>query len=210
MPVTVRLFSVLRERARTAAVEIPADDAPTVADVITYLATHCGLGDILNTMPIAVAVNHEYADDGAVLTDGDIVGLIPPVSGGQGVVHAAITADVIDVAGMASLVRSPSAGAVVVFEGQPRDVAALTYEIYVEMATVRLREIATQVAGSYEICGIAVEHRAGTVPQGESSVAVVVAAPHRAAAFAAAQETMDLIKRDVPIWKTEVDGNPER
>jgi molybdopterin synthase catalytic subunit len=38
---------------------------------------------------------------------------------------------------------------------------------------------------------------------GETSVAVVVTAPHRRAAFEAAHEAIDRLKRVVPIWKKE-------
>jgi molybdopterin synthase catalytic subunit len=46
---------------------------------------------------------------------------------------------------------------------------------------------------------------------GETAVLVVVAAPHRAAAFAAAAYIMDRIKEIAPIWKQEhwADGTAE-
>jgi molybdopterin synthase catalytic subunit len=46
---------------------------------------------------------------------------------------------------------------------------------------------------------------------GETAVLVVVAAPHRQAAFDAASYIMDRIKQDAPIWKKEhwADGGSE-
>jgi len=41
------------------------------------------------------------------------------------------------------------------------------------------------------------------VPVGEASVAVVVAAGHRAPAFDACRWAMDELKRGAPIWKKE-------
>jgi molybdopterin synthase catalytic subunit len=45
----------------------------------------------------------------------------------------------------------------------------------------------------------------------EASVAVATSAPHRKAAFAAAEWLMEEIKRSVPIWKCEhrPDGSRE-
>ena len=50
---------------------------------------------------------------------------------------------------------------------------------------------------------IALIHRTGTVPVGESAVIAVVSAPHRDEAFAAARFCIDALKATVPIWKRE-------
>jgi molybdopterin synthase catalytic subunit len=47
-------------------------------------------------------------------------------------------------------------------------------------------------------------HRTGVVPVGESSVVVVVSAPHRGDAFSAARFCIDTLKATVPIWKREI------
>ena len=51
-------------------------------------------------------------------------------------------------------------------------------------------------------------HRLGRLLIGETSVAVIVTAPHRRPAFEAALEGIDRLKKIVPIWKKEhfVDG----
>ena len=46
-------------------------------------------------------------------------------------------------------------------------------------------------------------HRLGHLEIGETSVVVVVTAPHRQAAFEAALEGINRLKRSVPIWKKE-------
>ena len=51
----------------------------------------------------------------------------------------------------------------------------------------------------------------GVVPVGEAAIHVIVAARHRAAAFALLTGFMDRLKQDVPIWKRRaIDsaGNP--
>jgi molybdopterin synthase catalytic subunit len=50
---------------------------------------------------------------------------------------------------------------------------------------------------------IALIHRVGDLKLGESSVLVVVSAPHRPEAFEAARFGIDALKATVPIWKRE-------
>ena len=50
---------------------------------------------------------------------------------------------------------------------------------------------------------VALLHRTGVVPVGESAVIAVVSAPHRDEAFAAARFCIDALKATVPIWKRE-------
>jgi molybdopterin synthase catalytic subunit len=55
----------------------------------------------------------------------------------------------------------------------------------------------------FEISSVALVHRIGRLETGEISVAVAVAAPHRAAAFEACRYLIDTLKQTVPIWKKE-------
>jgi molybdopterin synthase catalytic subunit len=41
------------------------------------------------------------------------------------------------------------------------------------------------------------------VAAGQASVAIAVAAPHRAAAYAASRQALERLKREAPIWKRE-------
>ena len=50
---------------------------------------------------------------------------------------------------------------------------------------------------------MALLHRVGPVPIGDSAVVVVASAPHRGAAFEAARFGIDTLKATVPIWKRE-------
>ena len=105
----------------------------------------------------------------------------------------------------------PDCGAVVVFSGTARDhapgrpgVEALEYEAYEEQVEPRLRAIVDEVRMRWPVVGrIAMIHRVGLVPVGESAVVVAVSAPHRDEAFLAARFGIDAIKASVPIWKHE-------
>jgi molybdopterin synthase catalytic subunit len=203
MRVSVRLFAGLRERAGTDRLEVELPDDACVADVLAAMAsTPIGA---LRPRECVVAVNREYATADEPVHAGDEVALVPPVSGGAGAVRRVrITGDPLDLAALATLVRDPRAGAVVLFEGVTRDVPELDYEAYAEMAEARIEAIAAEEAARHGLCAVAIEHRTGSVPLSEPSVIVAASAPHRGEAFAGARALIDRVKAEAPIWKVEV------
>ena len=112
---------------------------------------------------------------------------------------------------IAALGRAMSAGtrgAVVTFAGvvRPdhdgaRTVVALDYEAYDAMAERQLDRLVLEAQARWPLAAAALEHRIGPVEAGQIGVVVVVAAPHRADAYAASMFLMDELKRVVPIWK---------
>lgn len=106
----------------------------------------------------------------------------------------------------------PSCGAVVMFAGTARDhsdgrpeVRLLEYEAYEEQVAPRLERLAAALRGRWPSIGrIVLVHRTGPVALGEASVLVVVSAPHRPEAFAAARAAIDTMKASLPVWKREV------
>ncbi len=87
----------------------------------------------------------------------------------------------------------------------------LTYEGYPPMAERALERICRELETATPGLGLAITHRLGEVQVGESSIAIVATAPHRAAAFDACREALERLKREVPIWKREhyADGSAE-
>ncbi len=85
------------------------------------------------------------------------VALIPPVSGGaeSPVRLVAISAEPLDLSAVAAAVRDPRAGAIVCFEGVTREVEALDYEAYAEMAAEKMRSIAEEEAERHGLCAVA-------------------------------------------------------
>lgn len=104
----------------------------------------------------------------------------------------------------------PSAGAVVVFEGVVREregdgaIVALDYEAYEPMASRMIEAVGRDVVTRHGLVSLSCEHSRGRVAVGERSFRLVIAAPHRKEALAAADEFIDRLKRDVPIWKRGV------
>ena len=134
MPVTVRLFAGLRERAGFSRREI---DAATVADVWRTLE----LGD--EPAGLLYAVNKEYATPDRALADGDEVAVIPPVSGGAFL----LSDEPLSLDRVVDEVRDEQAGAIATFTGTTRissrghTVTHLDYEAYEGMAERVMAEI---------------------------------------------------------------------
>jgi molybdopterin synthase catalytic subunit len=120
-----------------------------------------------------------------------------------------VTLEPLSVQYVNDLVKRPTDGAVVSFDGivrnnfEGRTVRYLEYEAYAEMAEQKLVEIGEDVRRKFSVGEIAIMHRIGKLEIGESSIVVAVAAPHRHAAFEACAYAMDRVKEAVPIWKKE-------
>ena len=131
-------------------------------------------------------------------------------------VCATVTRDPIIITELCSLVSDESCGAVVAFTGDVRNhdggkpVATLTYEIH-PTTHDQIKSIAQSVIADRDVVKVAVTHRYGEIPIGETAFAVVVSAHHRQSAFEAASMLVDEIKAKLPIWKHQVfiDGTDE-
>ena len=107
-------------------------------------------------------------------------------------------------------VRTDACGAIVTFLGVVREtsdderaVDGLSYEVYPQMALPEMEAIARETRERFGPCEIAIVHRIGALALGEASVAIAVAAPHRALAFDGCEYAIDELKSRVPIWKKE-------
>ena len=206
MRVTVRSFALLRELAVDRC-DLPLPDGATILDAWAALAArYPAIRD--HQRYVRAARDGRYAEWETPLHDGDVVAFLPPVSGGAAV-HAGLTDGPIDVSALEAAATSIAHGAVVTFVGRARDhaddgrpVVELEYEAYPEMAVAVLTEIAEVAAARWE-AAVAVEHRVGIVPLGDAAVAIVAAAAHRDAAYAANREVIEAIKVRLPIWKRE-------
>jgi molybdopterin synthase catalytic subunit/molybdopterin converting factor small subunit len=198
VPITVKLFAGLRERAGWSSREL--EGVARVADVWPKLE----LGE--EPDGLLYAVNREYADRDRELADGDEVALIPPVSGGAFL----LSTEPLDLKAVVYEVQRNEAGAIATFvgtvraESRGRRVLYLDYEAFAEMAEKMLRELGASLEEKHGLTAVAIHHRIGRVDIGEPSVAIAVSARHRHAALAACAEAIDTLKETIPLWKKEV------
>jgi molybdopterin converting factor subunit 1 len=222
MRVRVLFFGILKDLTGRSEDQIQLDDAAQLRTVFDYYADRFPKLRAMASS-IVMARNHEFSPLTTLIDDGDEVAFLPPVSGGSDTDkeildeaghYFALTRQPIVTKTITDRLRRPSDGAVIAFEGVVRDntkgraTKFLDYECYEAMALKMMAQIGLEIAATHAIGHIAIVHRLGRMEIGESSVVVVVSAPHRKPAFAAALEGIDRLKKIVPIWKKEhfVDG----
>jgi molybdopterin synthase catalytic subunit len=211
MQIHLLFFGSVKDLAGSSAERLELPPAATVSSVLdTCAARYPKLQQFLPAL--AVAVNEEYVSRSAKLKDGDVVALIPPVSGGStaeggsrvAIVRTEIRADAI----VAPLKRADD-GAIVVFDGivrnntRGRRTLYLEYEAYEPMALKQMEALVGEALGKFPIRDARIVHRLGRLEIGETSVLIAVASAHRAAAFDACRWLIDTLKKQVPIWKKE-------
>ncbi|MFJ4046333.1 molybdenum cofactor biosynthesis protein MoaE [Microbacterium sp. NPDC089987] len=110
-------------------------------------------------------------------------------------------------------VDSTTAGAVTTFVGRVRDhdpdaadaVVALEYTSHPD-AESTLHRIAEAAAEGTDAV-VAVSHRVGHLDVGEAAVVIAVASSHRDEAFTVCREVIEAIKRELPVWKRQVEAD---
>jgi MoaE-MoaD fusion protein len=218
MRVKVLFFGMLKDIVGRVEEQIELDPGARLATVFDHYAGRFPrLRDMAGS--IVIARNQEFSPLSTAVADGDEVAFLPPVSGGadrythqltdsQGNFYA-LTRQPIDAREIAGRLVRGEDGAVITFDGvvrnntKGRPTLFLDYECYEAMAVKMMADIGREIAAAFEIGRIAMVHRLGRLEIGEASVTIVVTAPHRKAAFAAALEGINRLKRLVPIWKKE-------
>jgi molybdopterin synthase catalytic subunit len=117
----------------------------------------------------------------------------------------------LDVATHLAAVDSPAMGAVVTFVGQIRDhdpgvdgpVAGIEYSAHPDAESVLARLVAALPADVL----VAVSHRIGQLEVGDLALVACVSAAHRDAAYVASRELVESIKRELPVWKRQLQAD---
>jgi molybdopterin synthase catalytic subunit/molybdopterin converting factor small subunit len=221
MQVRVLYLGMLRDLAGREREVVQLSDGARLSDLYAEIQQRMPkLHDLGNA--IALSINYEYADGAAVLHDNDEVALIPPVSGGatdddstaEALLpliseHCRLVGEPIKTAAILAAIKHPEDGAVAVFDGIVRNNSGgrrtlyLNYTAYEPMALRQMEELAKQALANYAIRDVRIVHRLGRLQIGDTSVYIVAASAHRAAAFDACRWLIDTLKKTVPIWKRE-------
>ena len=204
--VRVRLFGPVQDIVGRDTLEYAVAQPATLGAVVEMLLASYPQ---LSTARLRFAVNEEYAEMATPLNAGDEIAVIPPVAGGQNTVR--LTHEKLDGGAIANSLADPACGAVITFEGIVRQdgpadnsLIALEYSAYESMALQQMRSLREEALKQFAIRDAAIVHRLGRMAIGETSVVIVVSAPHRKDAFEACRWLIEMLKRDVPIWKKEI------
>lgn len=222
MTIIVHLFASVAELAGQNNIELdfPEQRVTTIQDIEYALIKKFAHLDPLISRCL-FAKNDEYCKRDCIVAQGDVLAIIPPVSGGsnnstneQDKKEVDIVSNALSPQQMYDHVIDARAGAVVVFVGTVREftlerqTAYLHYEAYESMARTQLRRVIAECRAKWPIIKIAIWHRIGDLAISEISVVIGVSTAHRKDAFAAGDYAIQRLKQIVPIWKKEyyVDG----
>lgn len=129
-------------------------------------------------MVSAFAVTHEPLDATALAA--------AVTGGGDGGIGATVT--------FCGIVRGSNAG---------RDVLFLDYEAYEPLAIRAFERISAEAAVTWPGVRLGIHHRLGRLRIGETSIVIVAASAHRAAAYEACRYAIERVKQIAPVWKHE-------
>ena len=123
-----------------------------------------------------------------------------------------ITEEEISIDQLMRRARRPEAGAIVSFTGTVRDdgIEQMVVEAFPEAAKAEMQAIVDEATGRFSLLSAGVVHRTGSLAVGESIVAIVCTAAHRAEAFDGCRYIIDELKKRASIWKKEIGENVER
>jgi len=105
-----------------------------------------------------------------------------------------------------------TAGAIACFLGIVREdpvresdakVTHLEYEAYADLALKRMEEIRRTMLKQPGVLEVAIHHVIDKLGVGEPSLFVAVLGKHRQEVFPTLTETVERVKKEVPIWKKE-------
>ncbi|MCX6502789.1 MAG: molybdenum cofactor biosynthesis protein MoaE [Microbacterium sp.] len=126
---------------------------------------------------------------------------------------ARVTTEPLNLDAHLQAVDDAASGAVTTFLGRVRDndpdaattVVALEYSAHPD-AEAGLRALTERAIGETGAI-VAVSHRIGRLEVGDAAVVIAVASGHRDEAFTVCREVIEAIKRELPVWKRQVESD---
>lgn len=224
MRIQLLLFATVKEKVGQSRLSFDLPDSATVAEAKAALARDYPAATA-NIETAIAAINEEFCQSDALLSDGDTLALFPPVSGGQGDVSKPeiflLPDGPINHDEIIAAITTPATGAVCLFSGMVRgaterpghqkETTQLEYEAYAPMALAKMRQVASEIRGMWPtVQGIAMVQRVGVLKVGQNTVLIACSSGHRdEGCFEAARYGIDRLKEIVPVWKKEVGTSGE-
>lgn len=218
MNIEVRYFAGAKDAAGCDREQVACPDGTTVAALVSVLAgDRPRLARMLGTCRIAL--DDDFALDTDVIADGQVVYVLPPVSGGVGAggaaktprIRAALVSRPVSMGEASDKVLTDGAGAVATFCGvvrnhsKGRSVRFLDYEAHEVLAVKEMQRICDEAVSKHGLVDAQVVHRIGHLEIGEVAVDIAASSAHRVAAFDGCRYVIEELKKRVPIWKKETD-----
>lgn len=219
MHVHVLLFATVKDKVGQSRLSLELPEVATVADAKAALCRNFPAAE-RNIKSAIAAINEEFSQPDAALSDGDTIALFPPVSGGQSSPSQPevflLPDGPIDHDDIVAAITTPMTGAVCLFSGMVRgatdrpghqkETSHLEYEAYTPMALAKMKQVADEIREMWPgVQGIAIAQRIGVLTVGQNTVLIACSSGHRdEGCFEAARYGIDRLKEIVPVWKKEV------
>ena len=207
MKIRVKYFSALRDITGKISEELEMPDGSTLGDLINWFFRQYPKAQAFKE-ELLVLVNGKSLDWSYVLSGGDEVAIMPPVSGGGGVINAQLDLNK-ELADIIHKTAPQGAGGVVIFVGYVKGrvdqatVETLEYEAYEPHATSKLLEIEEWARRQEGVLDARIYHMVGSLKPGDHTIYVFVSAITREVAFRVARDALERVKHEVPIFKLE-------
>ena len=110
---------------------------------------------------------------------------------------------------------SKECGAIGIFVGFVREISndkqvvKLEYEKFDELFSKKLKEIENKLKSYEGVVDVKIHHKTGVLLPGEDIIYVVIMGKHRKDIWEPLEQSMEIVKKELPIWKKEVYLNGE-
>ncbi|MFN7105209.1 MAG: molybdenum cofactor biosynthesis protein [Pyrobaculum sp.] len=207
MYIVVKYFSALRDVTGKIREELEIREGATLGDLLDWFFKTYPKAEAFRE-EMLVLVNGRTVDGTYVLKEGDEVAIMPPVSGGGGVVQNPIDLNK-EVGKIIEKTAPLGGGGLVIFVGYVKGVvedaavSSLDYEAYEPYASTKIREIEEWAKSQEGVLEARIYHAVGSLKPGDTTLYVFVSAASREIAFRVAREALERVKHEVPIFKLE-------
>ncbi|MEM1663329.1 MAG: MoaD family protein [Pyrobaculum sp.] len=207
MRIVVKYFSAMRDITGRQYEEVSFSESIKLSEFLQWFFDKYPKARVFRE-ELLVLVNGRAVSEDYVVKDGDEIAIMPPVSGGGGVVLEKINIDE-EIKKVIEKTAPLGGGGVVVFVGYVKGlvdgsvVERLEYEAYEPYATMKINEIEKWALEQDGVLDIRVYHRVGTLKPGDTTIYVIASAINRDVAFRVAKEVLERVKHEVPIFKLE-------
>lgn len=207
MKVLIKYFSALRDVTGKIEEPLVLRDGATLGEVMSWFFKTYPKAEAFKE-EIIILVNGRSVDLDYALRDGDEIAIMPPVSGGGGVVQGAIDLNK-EVDDIIRKTAPLGGGGVVIFVGYVKgkvgnaEVERLDYEAYQPYASEKIKTIEEWARNQEGVLDARIYHNVGSLKPGDTTIYVFVSAINRDVAFRVAREALERVKHEVPIFKLE-------
>ncbi|MEM0453667.1 MAG: MoaD family protein [Sulfolobales archaeon] len=218
MDIKVRYYALFRELARRSEEVLPIQEGASLKVLLNEISKkYPRLGSFIGSGAYIILLNSQPISDNdleRVLSNNDVVDIMPPPSGGTIGVRLLRKGDEVSLDNLVKEIKElngiEECGALAIYVGFVKGVVdgvkvhELIYEVNEEYTLRSLNNILHEVVSKNEgVMAANVFHRIGSYKQGDDVLYVVVVGKGRRDVIPALAEIIERVKHETGIWKLE-------